>query len=158
LWSYRTGRPVFSSPAVDREGRIYVGSLDHHVYSLAPDGALRWKRKLDGTIYSSPALLAGGLLVGTDADRLHLLGGGKGAPRWSVTLGACARKQGFGPDRVRCHGDASPAVGPRGDIYMGGDALYAFDAGGKLRWRFELGGHAFSSPTVGPDGTVYIGS
>ena len=158
LWVHATGRPVFSSPAVDRDGNIYVGSLDHHLYSLGPDGNLRWRRRLDGTVYSSAALLAGGVLVGTDADRLHLLEVTKGSGRWSVTLGACARNPGFGPDRVRCHGDASPAVGPRGDIYMGGDALYAFNAGGKLRWRFELGGHAFSSPVVGPDGTVYIGT
>ena len=158
LWVHATGRPVFSSPAMDRAGNIYVGSLDHHVYSLLPNGGLRWKRRLDGTIYSSVALSAGGVLVGTDADRLHLLEGGEGAKRWSVILGACARNEGFGPDRVRCHGDASPAVGPNGEIYMGGDALYAFDPGGKLRWRFELGGHAFSSPAVGPDGTVYIGT
>lgn len=158
LWVHATGRPVFSSPAVDRAGNVLVGSLDHHVYSLRPDGKLRWKLKLDGPIYSSPALVAGGVLVGTDGDRLHLLEADKGASRWSVALGACGRNPGFGQDNVRCHGDASPAVGPGGDVYMGGDALYAFTAGGKLRWRFELGDHARSSPVIGPDGAVYIGS
>ncbi len=157
-WVHRAGRPVFGSPAMDRAGNVYVGSLDHHLHSLGPDGTLRWKVKLDGAIYSSPALHAGGVLVGTDGDRLHRLGEARGASRWSVTLGACARNPGFGPDRVRCNGDASPAVGLGGEIYMAGDALYAFSAGGKLRWRYDLGGHAFSSPTVGPDGVVYIGT
>jgi outer membrane protein assembly factor BamB len=159
IWKLATDRPVFSSPALDRRGDLYVGSLDGHLYSVTSKGALRWKRMLGGKVFASPAITAGGIAVGADNDRLFMLDLQTGEPRWSMKLGPCPTGPGLGPDTVRCDADSSAAVGPDGTLYFGGDALYAVSARGEQRWRTELPGHAFSSPALEPEsGLLFIGT
>lgn len=55
-WSYRTGKGIFSSPVVDGNGNVYVGSADTYFYSFKPDGTVRWAIKT-GEIIDSSALL-----------------------------------------------------------------------------------------------------
>jgi len=151
-WRYRTGRPVFSSPSLDRAGRVYFGSLDGRLYALSSAGKLRWKRALDGPIYASPALHAGAVYVGTDGGSLYRLSSDTGEVAWRVQPGGCVaakeKVRGFGPERTRCHLDSSPLVGKDGSIYLASDALYAVTAAGKIKWKDQLGGHAFSSVTL----------
>jgi outer membrane protein assembly factor BamB len=160
LWRFSTGRPIYSSPALDSDGNVYIGSLDGHVYSVKPDGTQRWKVPLGGAVYGSPALVPGlGLVVGADNDQLVALNLETGAPTWSFKLGPCATGPGSGPDTVRCDADSSVVAGKDGTLYTGGDALYALRPSGQLRWRFDLGGHAFSSPAVHPvSGAIFVGS
>src|SRR3989339_1082133 len=37
-WIYKTGGPIVSSPSVDSQGNIFVGSLDGYLYSLSESG------------------------------------------------------------------------------------------------------------------------
>ena len=55
---------------------------------------------------------------------------------------------------------SSPAVGPKGTIYVGSDdnLLYAFKPDGSLEWTYRPGDIVYSSPAVAADGTVYVGS
>lgn len=55
-WSYRTGKGIFSSPVVDGEGNVYVGSADTKFYAFNPDGTVKWTVKT-GEIIDSSALL-----------------------------------------------------------------------------------------------------
>ena len=40
-WSYRTGKGIFSSPVVDGDSNVYVGSADTYFYCFNPDGTVR---------------------------------------------------------------------------------------------------------------------
>ena len=46
-WSFQLGgsdNMVESSPAIDSDGIIYIGSnVDNHLYAINPDGTQRWK-------------------------------------------------------------------------------------------------------------------
>lgn len=44
-WSYRTGKGIFSSPVVDGDGYVYVGSADTYFYCFNPDGSVKWSVK-----------------------------------------------------------------------------------------------------------------
>ncbi len=55
-WSYRTGKGIFSSPVVDGDGNVYVGSADTYFYCFNPDGSVKWSVKT-GEIIDSSALL-----------------------------------------------------------------------------------------------------
>ena len=55
-WSYRTGKGIFSSPVVDGNGNVYVGSADTNFYSFNLDGTVKWVVKT-GEIIDSSALL-----------------------------------------------------------------------------------------------------
>ena len=55
-WVFVTGKGIFSSPVIDGDGNIYVGSADRTFYALAPDGTERWSLET-GEIIDSSALL-----------------------------------------------------------------------------------------------------
>ena len=55
-WSYTTEGDVKSSPAIDSDGTIYVGSDDGKLYAINPDGTLKWSYTSGGDIESSPAI------------------------------------------------------------------------------------------------------
>src|SRR5204863_3527554 len=56
LWSFQTGKGIFSSPVIGGDGTVYVGSADRTFYALAPEGTPRWQY-LTGEIIDSSALL-----------------------------------------------------------------------------------------------------
>jgi outer membrane protein assembly factor BamB len=159
-WRVPTGRAVYSSPAIDGLGRIFVGSLDGDLVSVSPDGGVHLRRRLGAPVFASPALLASGdgVVVGADDDRVRLLDTETGRELWSFALGPCPKERGLGADTVRCNADASPLVGADGTIFVAADALYALRPDGHLAWRSELPAHASSSPAQGADGTIYLGT
>ena len=55
-WTFKTGKGIFSSPVVDAEGTVYIGSADHYFYAIRQDGSLKWKIQT-GEIIDSSALL-----------------------------------------------------------------------------------------------------
>jgi outer membrane protein assembly factor BamB len=135
-WTFATGGPIVSSPALAGDGSVLVGSQDGKLYEIARDGTLK----------------------GSDDDHLYALHPGVAKPRWIVQMGACPQRVGIGPEASRCDVDAGPTVGPDGVVYTGGDGIYAINPDGTLRWHFVTAGHVASAPAVLPDGTVVAGS
>jgi outer membrane protein assembly factor BamB len=158
-WTFATGGPIVSSPAVAADGTVVFGSHDDKVYAVASDGSLKWSYATGDIIFSSPAVAHDGTIyIGSDDDHLYALNPTSSKPRWIVQMGACPQRVGIGPEASRCDVDAGPTVGPDGVIYTGGDGIYAINPDGTLRWRFPTGGHVSSAPVVLPDGTVVAGS
>lgn len=47
---------IFSSPAIDKDGNIYIGTTTtYKMYSIFPNGTMRWNYTADYDIYSSPS-------------------------------------------------------------------------------------------------------
>src|SRR6266478_3366672 len=58
LWTFKTEKPVKSSPAI-AGGNVFVGSDDGRMYSIDLNtGKKRWGFKTEGTVESSPLVLA----------------------------------------------------------------------------------------------------
>lgn len=55
-WSYQTGKGIFSSPVVDADERIYIGSADRNFYVFNADGSIAWTFPT-GEIIDSAAVL-----------------------------------------------------------------------------------------------------
>ena len=65
-WRFTTGDDVFSSPAINSEGTIYVGSLDNNLYAINSAGTEQWRFPTGNDIHSSPAIaLDGTIYVGS---------------------------------------------------------------------------------------------
>ena len=146
-WSYTTGGGIGdSSPAIGADGTIYVGSEDHNLYAINPNGTLKWSYTTGDWIESSPAIGADATIyVGSNDHNLYTIDP-NGGLKWSYTTGGGIA--------------SSPAIGADGTIYVGSDDnnIYAINPNGGLKWSYTTGNWIASSPAIGADGTIYVGS
>ena len=166
-WRYQADNAIYSSPAIDTDGTVYVGSDDNYLYAIAPpsggseSGELLWRYKTGDQIRSSPAVGSDGTVyVGSLDNYLYAIAppnddSQSGMLRWSYQTQTV---YGIYSD---------PAIGSDGKIYVSdrNNYLYAVappsggSQSGVLQWRYDQAGdHTISSPTIGNDGTVYAGS
>ncbi|MGH2670662.1 MAG: PQQ-binding-like beta-propeller repeat protein, partial [bacterium] len=157
LWTFQTGGPVFSSPALGQDGTIYFGSLDGAVYAVGPKGDLAWRFATGDAVWSSPAISGATVLVGSSDDTVYGLASRTGEVRFARRLGACGESPAKGPDATRCDADGPPAVGTDGTIWVGADGLYGLSRDGQLRVSVATA-HVFGGPAVAPGGRVYFGA
>jgi outer membrane protein assembly factor BamB len=158
IWDFPTPQPILSSPAIARDGTIFIGSYDRKIYALTPAGSNKWDYTLPPPIYiyfatyagvyGTPALGTDGTVyVPSENGKLIGLNPTNGVPKWTNTLTPSDGLYG------------SPAVGASGTIYVGaydGD-FYAINPNGTRKWFYRAGGAIFASPSVGIDGTIYFG-
>ncbi len=140
------GGIVCSSPAIGADGTIYVGSQDHKLYALNPNGTFKWAYSTGDEIEQSPAIGSDGTIyVGSDDNNLYALNP-NGTFKWSYAMGDMA--------------SSSLAIGADGTVYVGSydHNLYAISPSGTFKWSYDIGGNIWCAPAVGADGTVYVGS
>jgi outer membrane protein assembly factor BamB len=145
-WSFTAGGDVRSSPAIGSDGTVYVGSADHRLYAINPDGTEKWRFTAGDIVRSSPAIGSDGTVyVGSHDHGLYAVNP-DGTEKWSFMTGF----------RV----SSSPAIGSDGTVYVSSDdnGLYAVNPDSTQKWRFRTGDWTHSSPAIGSDGTVYVGS
>jgi outer membrane protein assembly factor BamB len=147
-WAYETGGPVQSSPAVDSDGTIYVGSDDNKLHAVNPDGTGKWTYETGDTVRSSPVVGSDGTVyVGSDDSRVYAINP-DGSLKWEFLTG--------GPIST------SLVIAPDGTIYVGSTdgKLYALDSANgseKSGWPFVTGGTINSNPVIGT-AVIYVGS
>ncbi|MBA7653130.1 Outer membrane protein assembly factor BamB [subsurface metagenome] len=142
-WAFLTGGGIYSSPAIDSDGTIYVGSWDNNLYAINPDGTLKWIFSTDGMISSSPS-------IGSDRTIYIYPNSGKlyainpdGTQKWVL---------------AGCPGAYSATFGFDNTIYIGFcHNLYAINPNSSLKWTFPLYFYHKVAPVIGPDETIYIG-
>eukprot|EP01137_Pigoraptor_chileana_P031103 Opistho-2@18445 len=172
----------FSSPAIGRDGLIYIcvqdaisdSSEPHAVIAYEASGLKqKWLRRLAGyRMWTSPVVGPNGNVYVLTCDGLKVLDGWTGEPQWSFEV----------PNHCE---PGSVALSEDGDtVYVGmGQSFYALDpAFGMVRWSLggeltaeeiaalanpgfllrnmkasvsRLGYFSASAPSVGPDRTVY---
>jgi len=150
-WAFPTYAIIESTPAIDENGIIYIGTIWgmpnylHAIYSN--NGTQKWKYSVGSNdITSSPAIGSDGTIYFGDwAGYVHAVYL-NGTRKWAYHTG----------DVIT----SSPAIGDDGTIYIGShdDYVYAFYPNGTVKWRFQTGSWVHASPTIGSDGTIYIGS
>lgn len=176
-WAYQTqGRINMSSPAIGKDGRIYVGTElaldtkalhdDGRLYAIKPNGKLAWTFAAGSSIWSSPVVADDGtvyianslVIFGVDtpagtappSGRLFALTP-EGKEKWSYPL--LSRTQGtvvLGADRTVYIGSWD---GGQDSSDNNGGQLYAFNPEGRLLWQGPYS--CLGSPCVGADGTIY---
>lgn len=165
-WSFLTGGPVRSSPAVADDGTLYFGSDDGYLYALNPDGTERWRfltggpvrsslgRGMDRKTYISPD---GTVYFGSDDGNLYAVNIETPTEKWKFRTAGPIESTPLVKEE-----DGKPV------IYFGSfdGHLYAVrDEGNKgtEEWQYpkengEPIGSIKSSPAIGSDGTIYFGS
>ena len=139
---------ISSSPAIDKNGMIYVGggNTNRYLWAVYPNGTIAWHYDTGGLVPSSPAIGSDGTIyIGSYSDKLFAINP-NGTLKWSFLVG----------------GDiySSPAIDAEGTIIVGCNdgKLYAINPNGTLKWTFSTGGAITSSPAIDYDGTIYVSS
>src|SRR5712671_5553988 len=82
LWSFKTGRAVKSSAALEG-GRVFIGSGDGNIYGLdAATGKQIWACKTGDAVESSPLVLGGRVFAGSTDAFLYALDAATGTLLW----------------------------------------------------------------------------
>ncbi len=171
------GWSVVGSPAL-AGGTVYFtanGGKKGYVFALnAATGAEDWQYRLKDTTQSAPALSPGGgtLYVGDQGGYLYALDALDGSLSWHKqpclkalkAIGVCLATA-----------LATPAVGPRGNVYVGGEfellrlvpfgGVVSVDPSGGQRWSYPrllsllstLGASFPAAPALTSSGSLYIG-
>lgn len=155
-WSYRVQSNIRSSPVVDSDGAIYIGTDDGTLYGQYENifyridsiGSLSWSYFMRERIYSSAACSADKVYIGDFDHRLYCFFS-TGTVSWSYLTG----------------GDVdygSSAVVNDNAVWIGIDdgRLYCFQHDGQLLWSYRVNDweHLHSSPALGTTDSAYIGS
>ncbi|MHA2313165.1 MAG: outer membrane protein assembly factor BamB family protein [Candidatus Thorarchaeota archaeon] len=157
-WRFEASDVIRSSPCIDREGTIYVGSSDTNLYAIYPNGTLKWSFPTEGRIKSSPAIDDDGTLyfAGWEKESTLFALYPNGTMKWSLKIDNLGLSQ-------------SLVISNEGTIYCNDefDNLYAIHRNGTLFWKYPIPhgvyGVGFASsiaidPAIGQDGTIYSGS
>jgi outer membrane protein assembly factor BamB len=187
LWKFKARHEVMSSPAFDKNGKVYAGSHDGNVYAVSSDGKGKSVLKAGESVISSPLVLNNLITIGSMDGFIYCFDSdGKISFKsdfkdWicsspSVTedgsfiaAGRNGKLACFSPDgRIKWSADigendyevqSSPAVfGDRIYIGSGNGNVYGFDDKGSLLWKYKTEGAVAASPVVDRRGYIYIGS
>ena len=146
-WKLPTNGVIFSSPAIDENGVIYVGSNDNNLTAVNSNGSIKWTFPTGNWVDSSPALSHDGteVYVGSWDNKLYAISTTDGSEVWSY--------------ETNSYVTSSPAVGINGRIYFGSmdSIFYALEKNGTKAWEYFAGQPIFSSPSIGQEGTIYFG-
>ena len=84
-WKGTTNGVIFSSPVIDGNGVIYVGSNDNNLTAFNPDGSIKWTFATGNWVDSSPALSKdeNTVYVGSWDNFLHAVNSEDGTLAWS---------------------------------------------------------------------------
>lgn len=134
-WSYECGN-FESCPAIGIDGTVYNGG-NKTFYAFSSTGSLLWSCPMDSGIDGSPCIDSDGRLYVRTYFGLNALTS-SGSKLWDMSLPGS---------------ESSPAVGPDGNIYIGG--LRALTREGVFLWTYYAGRYFYSSPAIGTDGTIY---
>ena len=134
------GRGVQSSPILDANGTLYVGSNDGNVYAIyttgSAAGTLKWKFPTGSAVRSSPILDANGTLyVGSDDGNVYAIyttGSAAGTLKWTFPTGSPVQ--------------SSPILDANGTLYVGSNDgnVYAMYTG--MNCSCSAGAHLSSAP------------
>lgn len=160
-WRFDTGKGIFSTPVVDGDGVIYVGSADHNFYAIHPDGREKWRFPTGEIIDSAAALPRVGLTAGEPSvlvpsgdGFLYNLRTADGSELWRFDARVSPRAS------YNNWFEGNVAIGYDGTLYAGNTNFnyYAINPDGSLQWTYPTGSNAWSIAGIGDDGTIYWGS
>jgi outer membrane protein assembly factor BamB len=136
-----------SPPVVGKDGTVYGGGHDGHVYALEPGtGNEKWKYKTGEMIRNSPTVGPDGTVYVASIDKtLHAIDPATGTGKWKFPTNHWIIE--------------SPSIGLDGTVYVGNsdNFVYAIDPStGEKKWEFYVGAEVRVTPTPADDGILYV--
>jgi outer membrane protein assembly factor BamB len=167
-WSFTTGKGVFSSPILGRDGTVYVGSADSWFYAIGTKGRLRWRFKTGNLIDSAATIGAydarlrtAPLYVPSGDEHLYKLrSDSRRLTQARRMIWRFKARQPPGAGQLVDWWEGNAELAQDGTILAGntGSAAYAINPDGTLKWQHQMGNSTWTAAARGNDGTSYWGS
>jgi len=164
-WMFQTGKGIFSTPVIDDDGTVYVGSADHYFYALNADGTLKWKYQTGEIIDSAGALgafepdkgYAPITFISGDGKMYRFRTDDVPTEHRQVWTFEAQMRPGVSYNRWF---EGNVAIGPDGTLYAGNTNFnyYAVNPDGTLKWMYETASNNWSQAAFAEDGTIFWGS
>lgn len=137
---------ILTTPAIARDGTIYIGSNDAHLYALDSNGSLKWKFKTKSNVQSSPIIREDESILFGSRDRNFYALSKDGELLWK-----------FNADGEI---EATPVLDSQGNIYFGtkSNLFFALDKDGKLLWKTNLYSSILAACAIDKAGNIYVGN
>ena len=156
-WRFDATSFVYSSPVIDEDGTIYVGSNDGYLYSINGDGSLKWKYKTAAPIFASPLISSDGTIYAVQGAAGLASGNGalyafdrSGNTKWIYQFIG-------NPYAPTISKDGNTIFVTSAELGTNPARLYAIGRDGTLRWTFEKQGDdklSTYNPAFSEDGTA----
>jgi len=155
-WTFKPDSDLQSSPAINSDGIIYLGSsFDNSLYAVNPDGTEKWVFDTVGRVSRTPVIGPDGTIYIVDSSGGLYAVNPDGTEKW------------YNNSNRYCY-NYSPTVNTDGMVIMGtctstfgeADYLHEVDMDGSRARKFEIPNlnPVLSSATIGSGGTIYVGS
>lgn len=157
-WAFQTGKGLFTTPVIDADGKIYIGSADHYFYAINPDGSLNWKYETGEIIDSAGALTHGTItFISGDGHMYHFKTGEMPLDQRKIWVYEAELRPGVSYNRWF---EGNVAVGYDGTFYSGNTNFlyYAINPHGTLKWTYPTTSNNWSQAAFADDGTIFWGS
>ncbi len=171
LWSYkpRLGNidglrlRIYSSPALDRNGLLYVGSGDHHLYAVnTKTGNLFWREDTGGIVDASPVISGAGHLYVANREGILF--------SYDIGLTTVVRER-WRSSEIGQVFYGSPSIDAANNVYICGapplenpedppQSLLSYVHGDtkEVLWTANIPGYTDGTPALDEQGDIYIGS
>jgi outer membrane protein assembly factor BamB len=149
-WEYQILDSVNTSPAIDNNGKIFVGTRSGKLKKLSfeTNGTVNeiWSQNLGSTVSNSPVIDANGFIyIGCVNGNFHKIHPSNGQIVWTYQTGAAIR--------------STPAISGKGKIYIANEAglLSVIDTSRNEYW-FYKDSTAINANILHIKGTTYLGT
>lgn len=89
VWSTDLGASAIGSPAMAKDGTLYVGTLGNELLAVQPaNGKIIWRKALKGSSWGAPVYDNGLLYVGDLAGNLYAIAADTGNINWTYPAGS----------------------------------------------------------------------
>lgn len=171
LWRYKPRLPdiegvrlrIYSSPAIDDETFLYIGSGDKHLYAVDRNsGRLFWRENTGGVVDSSPVI---------SADRYLYVANREGSLIKYFIDPFASEREVWRNDTIGQVFYGSPSIDSENNIYICGapplanpednprtQLSYINNSDGEILWFADFPGYTDATPLLDESGDVYLGT
>jgi outer membrane protein assembly factor BamB len=148
-WSFTTGAAIVSSPVIDINKNIYVGSENGYIYAINSSGGQIWKFNTGDSIRGTPLInnTINTIYATSINGKLWALYLNNGTEKWNTSATGFVL-------------NPSPAEANDGTIYIGNstNGMQAIYPNGTIKWVFDSGAFIESSVSIDNSGNIYFGN
>ncbi|MEX2719046.1 MAG: PQQ-binding-like beta-propeller repeat protein [Candidatus Sigynarchaeum springense] len=161
VFRFRTGNGVFSTPVIDMDERIYVGSADRKFYAIDPLNDIElWHVDVGGIIDSAACIddVKKAIYLACGDGKIHAFSMIDGRELWNKDFLRDRSKDQFSLSSNYWF-EANIVLGPDGFLYAANDDFYLYKISpddGSIVWGYRTGFLVWSAPSFSSDGCVYL--